>query len=90
MISYDLFFIYVMSIVAFMIYAWDKHQAACQRGRVPEAVLLLLAFLWGGFGALCAMVFCHHKTQKTAFLVCVPIAVCLQIAVSILLRLYVF
>ena len=75
-----------MSILTFALYAWDKHLAIFQKSRVPEIVLLLLAFVGGAFGALCAMVIFAHKTLHKKFVICVPIFLALQLAILILFR----
>lgn len=82
----DLFLLYIMSIIAFALYGWDKHRAYFEKERIPEFVLLLVAFLGGAFGALCGMVIFHHKTQHKKFLVCVPLFVILQLAADIFYR----
>ena len=88
MVYIDLFIIYLMSIVTFILYAWDKHLAIAQRTRVPEAVLLAFTFLGGAFGALCAMIFFKHKILHKNFLICVPLFLTLQLAIDILYRVF--
>ncbi len=82
----DLFIIYIMSILAFAVYGWDKHSAVFAKWRVPEFVLLALAFLAGAFGALCAMILFEHKTNHKSFLICVPVFLFLQLAIDIAYR----
>lgn len=86
-INIDLFIIYVMSILTFAIFAWDKQLARENKTRVPEIILLILSFLGGAFGALCAMIFFKHKTLHKLFIICVPVFLALQIALCICLRL---
>ena len=76
----DLFILYVMSIITFTLYAWDKHLAYTQKTRVPEMILLLFALLGGAFGALCGMIFFKHKTLHKKFVICVPVFLSLQLA----------
>ena len=68
-------FAVVMSFVTFFIYGTDKKKAVDHRWRVPEKVLLGLAFAGGAYGALLGMIFFHHKTRKIKFQVLVPMAV---------------
>ena len=82
----DLLIIYVMSLLTFALYAWDKHLAVYQKTRVPELILLLFSFLGGAFGALCGMIFFRHKTLHKMFLISVPIFLFLQLAASVLFR----
>ncbi len=78
----------VMSIIAFFLYALDKHRARAHKWRIPESTLIMFAALFGAPGAAAGMVFCHHKTKHTKFIVTVPLFLILQIAlfISILLH----
>lgn len=84
----DLFIIFVMSILTFAVFGWDKHLAEYKQWRVPEAVLLILSFLGGAFGALCAMVMFRHKTLHKKFTICVPLFLLLQIAGEFVYRVF--
>ena len=84
----DLFFIYIMSLLTFAMYGWDKHLAVDNETRIPEFILLLFAFLGGAFGALCGMILFKHKTLHKMFLICVPIFLVLQLTTVILFRLF--
>ena len=53
----------VMSAVAFVFFAVDKANAADDRARIPEVVLLTLAALGGGTGALLGRFLLHHKSN---------------------------
>jgi uncharacterized membrane protein YsdA (DUF1294 family) len=55
------------SAVAFLTYGYDKQISGTDRMRVPEKVLLLLAFLGGTPGALVGMQVFRHKTTKQSF-----------------------
>ncbi len=89
MLVIDLIILFIANILTFIMYAYDKHLATYNKFRIPEAVLLLFAFLGGAFGALCAMLLFRHKTRKPLFYITVPIFLILQIACDILLRLLV-
>lgn len=80
---------FIMNLLTFALFAWDKHLAVYNKTRIPEAILLLFAFLDGAFGALCAMILFHHKTVHKMFTISVPILVILQLTVIILYRLLV-
>ena len=84
----DLFFIYIMSLLTFAMYGWDKHLAVYNKTRIPEFILLLFAFLGGAFGALWGMILFKHKTLHKMFLICVPIFLVLQLTTVILFRLF--
>ena len=57
-----------ISIVTFLTYGYDKMIAGRGVTRVPERVLLGLAFAGGTVGAVLGMRFFHHKTSKESFL----------------------
>jgi len=80
---------FIMNLLTFALFAWDKHLAVYNKTRIPEAILLLFAFLDGAFGALCAMILFRHKTVHKMFTISVPILVILQLTVIILYRLLV-
>lgn len=82
----DLQILLWVNLVTFLPYAYDKHQAVYDGGRIPEAILILFAFCGGAFGALCAMILCRHKTQVSYFLACIPMFLAIQLAVEILYR----
>ena len=56
-----------INCVTFLLYGFDKLIAGSGRRRVPEAVLLMIAFLGGWPGAFVAMQLFRHKTAKASF-----------------------
>jgi uncharacterized membrane protein YsdA (DUF1294 family) len=56
-----------MSLVAFFAFGIDKWKAKRNRWRIPEATLLLFAFLLGAPGAWLGSRTFRHKTVKTSF-----------------------
>ena len=67
-----LYFI-VINLLTFLLYGLDKYKAIRQEWRIPERVLLLMAFVGGAFGALSAMRIFRHKTRKGRFKLMVPL-----------------
>lgn len=67
MCLYAVLTVYVASLLTFILYAWDKHQAHYCKFRVPEFVLLLFTVCGGAFGAVMAMYMFKHKTRKRLF-----------------------
>ena len=60
----------IVNVLAFALFAWDKHVAASGNDygrRVPEAHLLGLSLLGGSIGGLIAMHAFRHKTKKWYF-----------------------
>lgn len=66
--------------ITFAAYAWDKHRGRTHRRRVPEWVLLALAFVGGWPSAALAMALLGHKTRKTSFRWAFAGVVALQLA----------
>ena len=58
----------LLSLVAFLLYGWDKRAAKRRGRRVPERVLLIVALLGGWPGAALAQRLFRHKTRKASFL----------------------
>lgn len=63
----------VTSVLAFVLFGWDKLLAKLKRRRVPEAALLGCALLGGSAGAVVGMAVFHHKTRKPPFPWFVPL-----------------
>lgn len=62
----ELYFI-ALSVLLFLLMAFDKHQAKNRQKRLPEALLLLLAMAGGSLGGLLGMFVFNHKTKKPLF-----------------------
>lgn len=63
----------VTSVLAFVLFGWDKLMAKLHRRRVPEAALLGCALLGGSAGALLGMALFRHKIRKPPFRYGVPL-----------------
>jgi uncharacterized membrane protein YsdA (DUF1294 family) len=72
-----------ISLTAFVAFGFDKLGAISHWLRVPEWVLIGLAFIGGTLGALLAMVIFHHKTAKRSFQWHFWLAVALQAALVV-------
>ena len=55
------------SLVALVLFAWDKRAAVREKRRVPEARLHLVELLGGWPGALLAMALLRHKSSKKRY-----------------------
>ena len=75
--------VFVMSIIALVVYRKDKRRAKRQQWRIPESSLILLAAFGGGIGAFLGMLLFHHKTRKWKFRLLVPLFMILQLALLI-------
>jgi len=70
---------FAVNTAVFLLYGFDKRQAQQRGWRVSERSLLLSAVA-GPFGAFAGMQFFRHKTQKTLFLIFVPLLLVVQVA----------
>ena len=61
------FALLIWNLIIFLIYGIDKFKARRRVWRIPEKILLILAFACGGFGACLAGIVFHHKTKKWYF-----------------------
>lgn len=71
--------------ITWAVYGLDKWKARRNAWRIPERVLLTLALLGGSLGALAGMAMFHHKTRKPKFFVGVPLILCCESALAVLL-----
>ena len=60
-------FVILTSVVAFLLYGFDKRRARNDGRRIPEKTLQLLALLGGWPGALMGQQYFRHKTRKLSF-----------------------
>ncbi len=72
-----------VNLLAFFLYGADKLKAKKGAWRIPEATLLLVAFLGGSLGALLGMELFRHKTRHAKFRVLVPLFLILHIALGV-------
>lgn len=68
---------FAINTAVFLLYGFDKRQARQRGWRVSERSLLLSSIA-GPVGAFAGMQFFRHKTQKTLFLIFVPLLLLVQ------------
>lgn len=73
-------YLVVINVVTFIVYGIDKWKARHAKWRIPEAVLLGLAFIGGSIGACMGMHVWHHKTLHKRFQYGVPLILLIQVA----------
>lgn len=71
---------WVLSVVTWAVFGWDKWSAQQSRRRVPENTLHGLALLGGWPGAVVGQQQFRHKTQKQPFKALLWIAIVINIA----------
>jgi uncharacterized membrane protein YsdA (DUF1294 family) len=57
----------LINLITFLAFASDKASAKARRSRIPERILLQLAGIGGGLGAVAGQVLLRHKTRKEPF-----------------------
>ena len=72
-------YLIVVNVIAFLLYGLDKYKAKTNRWRIKEAVLIGIAAMGGGGGALVGMYLFHHKTRKSKFYITIPLFVILYL-----------
>lgn len=72
-----------VNLLAFILYGIDKFKAKKGAWRIPEASLLLVAFLGGSLGALLGMELFRHKTKHAKFKVLVPLFLILHVVLAV-------
>ncbi len=70
---YDYIFI-GWNLLVMLIYGTDKLTAKLRKRRIRESVLIGMAILSGGMGALLGMLLFNHKTNKPKFWIVVLIS----------------
>ena len=69
------------NLTVFFMYGLDKWKSSRGKWRIKEQTLLLSAFVMGGFGAFFGMRLFRHKTKHKKFVILLPIAVILNMAI---------
>lgn len=73
----------VVSLLALLLFGWDKLMAKLGRRRIPESTLWAAALLGGGVGAFLGMRLFRHKTRKGFFPIGLPILAVLQLGLLV-------
>ncbi len=83
--KYFVIYLLIINVVALIAYAIDKFKAQHNHWRIPEATLIIMAFLGGALGAFLGMYLFRHKTKHWKFRILVPLALVLWIAAVVFL-----
>ncbi|MBR5632666.1 MAG: DUF1294 domain-containing protein [Clostridia bacterium] len=75
-----LIYLAVISLISFIVTAWDKFCAKRDMWRVPEKTLLILSALGGSVAMYITMKTIRHKTKHPKFMVGIPVIIFLQVA----------
>ncbi|GHP00014.1 hypothetical protein KSF_100610 [Reticulibacter mediterranei] len=83
-------YLLVLNILTFVVYGLDKRSAIHGGQRVPENVLLFLAFVGGTPAAYAARHSFRHKTIKRPFITRLRLILLLQLGIVLLSLLFAF
>ena len=78
-------YLLIVNIVTFLIFAIDKWKAKNKKWRIRESVLLTFSAIGGVVGGLMSMYAFRHKTQTAIFKFGMPIILILHIVLAIFL-----
>lgn len=84
-------FLAIMNLISFLLMFIDKKRAIKQHSkdistrRIPERVLFLFTFLFGGLGGTLGIILCRHKTKHWYFTLFFPLMMILQILLLVYL-----
>lgn len=65
--------------------AADKKRAMNRRWRIPESVLLTIAFIGGSLGSIAGLLICRHKTRHLKFTILLPLFLALHIFIALVI-----
>ncbi len=83
MLKYVLLYLFVVNVIAFILYGIDKRKAMKNKWRIPEATLIGVAVIGGSIGAYIGMQVFRHKTKHKKFTIGVPVIFITQCIVII-------
>lgn len=73
-----LIYLLLINALGLLLMQADKHKAKNNLFRIPERVLLMVAFMGGSLGSLLGMYLFRHKTKHMKFTVLVPLFLLVQ------------
>lgn len=82
--------IVVLSAVSFVMYGWDKRQAANGGSRISERKLHTVALFGGWPGSIAGQKVFRHKTQKTSFRIVFYLTAAAHLLASLLILYWLF
>ncbi len=68
-----LIYLLLINAVGLVLMLTDKHKAKNNLWRIPERVLLWVAFFGGSLGSLLGMYIARHKTKHLVFNLLIPV-----------------
>lgn len=81
--TYVLFYLICVNMLAFTLFGMDKSRAVRRQWRIPEKTLLLTALIGGSLGAEAGMLCFRHKTKHARFRIGIPAVIIVQLLIGI-------
>lgn len=78
-------YLLLINLVAFALFAWDKHCAEHGMWRVPESTLLFMAAIGGSAGMIAGQRVMRHKSWKEPFRTHLHVIVAAQVVLIVVL-----
>lgn len=75
----------IINLIVLLLYGIDKWKAKHHKWRISEAALMMAA-VFGVFGAYGGMHLFHHKTQKPKFYIGVPVIFVAELVLALVLH----
>lgn len=72
-------YLFLINIIAYVMYGMDKQRAKRRKWRISERKLLLVTAVGGSLGAWLGMRNFRHKTKHWKFRIMVPLCLCLHV-----------
>lgn len=76
----------IINAAGFLLMLADKRRARKKLWRIPERTLMTVAALGGSAGSLLGMYLFRHKTRHRKFTVGIPLILCVQAVLWLVLR----
>ncbi|MDD6189898.1 MAG: DUF1294 domain-containing protein [Clostridiales bacterium] len=83
--KYLIIYIIIINLTGFITMAADKKRAMNRRWRIPESVLLTIAFIGGSLGSIAGLLICRHKTRHLKFTILLPLFLALHIFIALVI-----
>ena len=78
-------YLFLINAAGFLLMHLDKYRAKNNLWRIPERVLMSVAFCGGSLGALLGMYTAHHKTKHQKFQLLLPMFFLIQGSIFLLI-----
>ncbi|WP_019242862.1 MULTISPECIES: DUF1294 domain-containing protein [Bacillus] len=78
-----LLYLFICSVIGFVVMGIDKQRAIHKKYRISEATLWVLAIIGGAIGATFGMFYFRHKTKHMIFRIGLPVLAFIHILLMI-------